>query len=161
MTLSSIGGALIGLSAALAGLMRTRELRQRERAAGALLSALRLLESEICRLRRPLPEAVAQLARRGGSLFRGLGELPDSDEPEADRLCRAVRGLPLPGEGQALLCTLFSALAGGEQPERAFSFAVAEAERFCAQTRRDCDEKCRLFAALGICTGLMIAIALL
>ncbi len=157
-----VGGALVLAACGAAGLRRSRELKERVRVLETLRPAVERLRAEICWLQTPLPEALERLAREKGGLFAGLAGCGERLRNESfDALWReALSALALPAEETSVLTELGRRLASGDDPERAFAFALERLEQLRQTAREEARGKCRLSAALGLCAGALLVILL-
>jgi len=173
MAVTKLLGALLLVSACAAlGLERSLELRRRVRNLSALLDALALMRTKICRLLTPLPEMAEDLGREAPEPVRPLflslrKELPRLGErPFSELWAGAVEasrgGLLLRGEEAEALCALGLQLGGSAaEQERAIECASARLELCLQSARAEAESRCRLYAGLGLASGLLLSVVLL
>lgn len=161
MSIRLCGAVCVAAACALAGIRKNGEYRRNAAAAKETCLLIERLETEICRLAVPLPEVIARLPGDKHALFSSLRTAGSfADGLYSETLLRAVDALELPAELKKMLGELFSALARGGEPERAFAVCRTEAEHFRTQAERLLAERGRLAVSVGICTGAMLGITL-
>ena len=155
------GAICVAAACSLTGLRKSAEYRRSVTAAQEMSRLLEQLETEICRLAAPLPEAIAVLQTERFIRFSALCTVRlQQDEPYSASLVRALDKLTVPTELKTALRELFFSLSRGGEPERAFSVCRTETELYRAEAERLLAERGKLASSVGVCIGLMLGIAL-
>jgi stage III sporulation protein AB len=168
-----LGAVLLVTACGSMGLSRSFELRRRVENLTALVSALELMRSEIGQLLTPLPELAERLSEeapeRARPLFTALlaglpqlGELPFS-RLWGDAVNLAGDRLLLRRDERDALRTLGLSLggSGAQEQEGAIHNCTARLSLYLASARAEAEGRCRLYTALGLSAGLLLAIVLL
>lgn len=165
------GMLLLVVSCTALGLGKSAALAARVRALTATVDMLELLRGEICTRLTPMPELAARLGTEGPVemrqiwflLARGLGDLGERSFPEI--WTDAVRnGAPgsLRAEELDTLCALGLSLGrySAAEQETAIDRCISRMEQTLADARREAERGKRLYAGLGLASGLMLSVIL-
>ncbi len=162
------GGLLIILAAGWTGAAPVWRLRARERILESLALAMELLRAELRSSLAPLPELFASVARASGGIVASFfGQVAESmlREPMAAPLTLIRRALPmlrLPDRDAAILLELGTALGCYDLDSQLRMLDSAQSR--LQQEALHCSKRVlgegRGWGALGLCTGLALAIVL-
>ena len=166
------GMLLLVVSCTALGFGKSAALAARVRGLSAVVDALALMRGEICTRLTPMPELTARLGTQGPQelrqlfflLARGLKDL--GARPFSEIWEDAVRnGAPacLRGEEADTLCALGLALGRYDvrEQEIAIDRCIGRMEQFLASAREEAARGRRLYAGLGLASGLMLSVILI
>jgi stage III sporulation protein AB len=172
MTMLRLAGILLLVASCTAlGLGKSAALAARVRGLTATVDALELMRGEICTRLTPMPELAARLGTEGPEemrqlfflLARGLGDLGERSFPEiwADAVKEGAPGC-LHTEELDTLCALGMSLGrySAQEQETAIDRCIDRMEQFQQGARSEAERGKRLYAGLGLASGLMLSIIL-
>ena len=157
-----LGAAMIIAAFGGAGLAASGELDRRFRLLRELKAAAERMRTLVCLDRLALPEALWELAKAYPTLFGATEEissaLGEASFPELWIAC--VERIAPPAEAASALRQLGEALLAGEEPTRVFERALGELSRAEEASRRRREQDLRLYPAVGLSLGCLLAIVL-
>jgi len=159
-----LGAALVLGAAGMIGAVVARAYQDRPRVLRALQSALTMLRTEIVYAGTPLPEALAQVARRtpapADSFFaavaNALNSRPGLTAAEAWQEALANSpAWPLTADDEAVLLDLGGCLGRSDvaDQEKHLGLALVQLARLQAEAEAERDVQVRLWRWLGVCAG--------
>lgn len=168
-----VGAALVIIACGAMGIVKSQELKQRQKELYLVKRMLLLLRGEIKYSRTPLPEAFINIGKRmGGELggfLTGVGEQLEKQEgrPFSDVWKQAVNkdlcGTKLNKEDKEQLKRMGENLGylDGEMQMNIIELQLEQVETQLERLEQSMAGKTRVYNCVGIFSGLLIAIVLL
>lgn len=155
-----LGALLVVIAGAAVGLSAGESVRRTSCMAESAGQIVRRLQTLVCARRLPLPIAISALREEFPKLILEETELGSDLRARsfgdlwADRLCR----MSLPADLERILTPLGRELSGGEEPEQCFERILSELHTYRETCKSREREAVRLYPALGLSGGLILAI---
>lgn len=157
-----LGVLLVVAASGAMGVSASLELRRRVRELEEGLEIAGRMRTEVCTRRLPLPQVLQVLAQAYPRRFPGAEEALNALEQVPFRLLWAavVQAMGLCPEAREPLTALGNALARGDEPQRAFDLCQERLQAAKERAARLQEERGRLYTALGVAAGCLLAIVL-
>ena len=167
-----LGACAVGFSAVYFGASLASDLARRAETVSALRDVLLTVRQKLSGWHLPLPALLRETAQEQLGCFsvfcsRAAAKLERERRKPAERILtdcfRAEAPAGLPEEARKIAFRVFATL-GKLDPEQQLSVldrAVADLDRLETELRQDHRRRGRCYLALGVCSGLAVAILLL
>ena len=167
-----LGACAVGFSAVYFGASLAADLARRAETAGALRDLMLTARQKLAAWRLPLPALLRETAQEQAGCFtafcvKAAAKLERERRKPAERIltdCFRTEAPPgLPEEGRRIALRVFATL-GRLDPEQQLSVldrAIEDLDRLETELRQDHRRRGRCYLALGICSGMAVAILLL